>query len=137
MRLHGLITATAALGLATALAAAPAYAQSLPRTLPRAPAVAVSLAEAGAAQDASPAAPRRALRWNESGRWGLNFNLNEPVGRDADWGDVEAGAYYRLSPSLRVGAAAGLAAPEPDPARAAQTERRAQPRVRLETIFKF
>lgn len=101
----------------------------------RAPAV--TLAEASTAQRSTPAQPRRGLRWNENGRWGLDFNLNQPVGREADWGDVEAGAYYRLSPRLRVGAAAGLAAPEQDPARAAETDRRAQPRVRLETLFRF
>ncbi len=106
------------------------------QTRSRAPAV--SLAEASAAQRTAPTpAPRRGLRWNENGRWGLDFNLNQPVGREADWGDVEAGAYYRLSPRLRVGAAAGLATPEQDPARAPETDRRAQPRVRLESIFRF
>ncbi len=80
---------------------------------------------------------RRGLRWTDSGRWGLNFNLNQPVGREYDLGDVEAGAYYRLSPRLRVGAAAQLATPERDPARAQETVRGSQPRVRLETIFKF
>ncbi len=100
----------------------------------RAPAV--SLTEAA---QAAPAPQRRGLRWNDSGRWGLNFNLNQPVGRETDWGDVEAGAYYRLSPRLRVGAAANLASPEVDPARAPESaaDRRAAPRVRLETIFKF
>ncbi|MGO4408507.1 MULTISPECIES: NtrZ family periplasmic regulatory protein [unclassified Brevundimonas] len=104
----------------------------------RAPAV--SLTEAAAQSSTAPAAPqRRGLRWNDSGRWGLNFNLNQPVGRETDWGDVEAGAYYRLSPRLRVGAAANLASPEIDPARAPESaaDRRAAPRVRLETIFKF
>lgn len=87
---------------------------------------------------ASPQQPqRRGLRWSENGRWGLNFNLNQPVGREYDLGDVEAGAYYRLSPRLRVGAAAQLATPDPDPARVQETDRRSQPRVRLETIFKF
>jgi len=80
---------------------------------------------------------RRGLRLHENGRWGLNLNLNQPVGRETEWGDVEAGAYYRLSPRLRVGAAAQLATPERDPARAQETDRRTQPRVRLETIFKF
>jgi hypothetical protein len=104
----------------------------------RSRAPAVTLAEASNAQRSAPTpAPRRSLRWNENGRWGLDFNLNQPVGRDAQWGDVEAGAYYRLSPRLRVGAAAGLASPEQDPARAPETDRRAQPRVRLESIFRF
>ena len=103
----------------------------------RAPAV--SLTEAAAASHSAPPPQRRGLRWNDSGRWGLNFNLNQPVGRETDWGDVEAGAYYRLSPRLRVGAAANLASPEVDPARAPESaaDRRAAPRVRLETIFKF
>ncbi len=103
----------------------------------RSRAPAVTLAEASTAAQRTSPAPRRSLRWNENGRWGLDFNLSQPVGRDAQWGDVEAGAYYRLSPRLRVGAAAGLAAPEQDPARAAETDRRAQPEVRLESIFRF
>ena len=99
----------------------------------------VSLSEAQAAQRNTPAPQRRGLRLNDGGRWGLDFNLNQPVGRETDWGDVEAGAYYRLSPRLRVGAAANLASPEIDPARAPESaaDRRAAPRVRLETIFKF
>ena len=103
----------------------------------RAPAV--SLTEAAQTSHSTATPPRRGLRWNDSGRWGLNFNLNQPVGRETDWGDVEAGAYYRLSPRLRVGAAANLASPEIDPARAPESaaDRRAAPRVRLETIFKF
>ncbi len=86
---------------------------------------------------AQPAPARRGLRFNENGRWGLNLNFSQPVGRESELGDVEAGAYYRLSPRLRVGAAAGLSAPETDPARAPETDRRTQPRLRLESIFKF
>lgn len=130
MRLHAIIAASLGI-VALAGVASEVSAQSRSR------APAVTLAEASAAQRSAPAQPRRGLRWNENGRWGLDFNLNQPVGREAEWGDVEAGAYYRLSPRLRVGAAAGLAAPEQDPARAAETDRRAQPRVRLETLFRF
>lgn len=131
MRLVAIIAATIG-SLALASVTTDAYAQ----TRTRAPSV--NLAEAAATNSTpSNSSQRRALRWTDSGRWGLNFNMKEPVGRDADWGDVEAGAYYRLSPRLRVGAAANLASPETDPARATETDRRAQPRVRLETIFKF
>jgi len=98
---------------------------------------AVSLSEAQAAQRNTPAPQRRGLRLNDRGRWGLDFNLNQPVGRETEWGDVEAGAYYRLNDRLRVGAAAAVSTPEADPARAPETNGRAQPRVRLETIFKF
>lgn len=122
----GLLGAVALVGLASE---ASAQARS------RAPAV--TLSEARAAQRGAPAPQRRGLRWNENGRWGLDFNLNQPVGRETGWGDVEAGAYYSLSPRLRVGAAAGLGRPEQDPARAPETDRRSQPRIRLESIFKF
>ena len=103
----------------------------------RAPAVSLAEASSAAQRPTAPSTPRRSLRWNENGRRGLDFNLNQPAQRDAPWGDVEAGAYYRLSPRLSVGAAAGLAAPAQDPAIAAETNRRPQPRVRLESIFRF
>ena len=105
----------------------------------RSRAPAVSLSEASAAQRSTAGAPaqRRGLRWNDNGRWGLNFNMNQPTGRETQWGDVEAGAFYSVTPRLSVGAAAGLGKPEQDPARAPETDRRSQPRIRLESIFRF
>jgi hypothetical protein len=128
----GLLSAAALMGLASTASAQSAASRS------HAPAV--SLAEAQAAQApqrANPPAQRRGLRWYDTGRWGLNFNLNQPVGRETQWGDVEAGAYYSVTPRLSVGAAAGLARPEQDPARAPESDSRSQPRIRLESIFKF
>lgn len=138
MRVHGLILATAAAAALTATASG-ASAQSRESSTQQAVRAAVQ-ASPTVRNDlvSAPEAPRRGLQWNEDGRWGLNLNLDQPVGREADWSDVQAGAYYRLNPRLRVGAAASLAEPEADPARPAETtDRRAQPRVRLETIFKF
>ena len=129
MRVGGL--SISALSLAVLLSAGgTAHAQSTSR------AQTLTLSEAANAQRAAPS-QRRGLRLNDRGRWGLDFNLNQPVGREQDWSDVEAGAYYRLNDRLRVGAAAGLAEPETDPARAPETANRTQPRVRLESIFKF
>ncbi len=125
----GALGALVVVGMADAAAA---------QTRSRAPTV--NLTEAANASQrtgAQPAPARRGLRFNENGRWGLNLNFSQPVGRESELGDVEAGAYYRLSPRLRVGAAAGLSAPETDPARAPETDRRTQPRLRLESIFKF
>jgi hypothetical protein len=130
MRVAALIGAAVAFAAVVATADV-ASAQSTQRS--RAPAV--SLNDAATAQRAQQ--PRRNLRWNDNGRWSLDLNLNQPVGRETDWGDVEAGAYYSLSPRLSVGAAAGLARPETDPARAVESDRRAQSRVRLESIFRF
>lgn len=118
-------------GLALVAAADAAAAQTASRG--RTPAV--SLSEANAARAAAPGGQSR-LRFTERGRWGLDLNLNQPVGREDNLGDVEAGAYYRVNPRLRVGASAGLAEPERDPARAPQTERPAA-RFRLESIFRF
>jgi hypothetical protein len=125
----GLLSVAALTGIASTASAQSAASR------PHAPAV--SLTDAQAAQRAAPPAQRRGLRWYDTGRWGLNFNLNQPVGRETQWGDVEAGAYYSVTPRLSVGAAASVARPEQDPARAPESDSRSQPRIRLESIFKF
>lgn len=78
---------------------------------------------------------KKTLQWTE-GRWGLKLDYGQPVGRPTEWNDVEAGAFFRLSPQLRVGGSLGLGEAKPDPAKPPVDER-AQPRVRLETTFKF
>lgn len=125
---NGAVIAGLAAGLMLAGVADAASAQAA-RT--RAPAV--SLNEA---QSARAAGPSR-LRFTERGRWGLDLNFSEPESRDSAVGDVEAGAYYRVNPRLRVGAAAGLEESDTDPVRGPQTERRSAPRFRLESIFRF
>jgi hypothetical protein len=125
--LTGALALLAAADVASAQAGAPARA--------RAPAVSLTDAQAARAAASQPGGSR--LRFTERGRWGLDLNLSQPVGRERDLGDVEAGAYYRVNPRLRVGAAAGLAEAESDPARAPQTDRRTAPRFRLESIFRF
>lgn len=128
----GAVIAGLAAGLTLLAAADAALAQAASRN--RAPAV--TLSEAQAARAAAGTGQSR-LRFTERGRWGLDLNLSQPVGRESNLGDVEAGAYYRVNPRLRVGATAGLAEPEADPASPPQTERRAAPRFRLESIFRF
>jgi len=122
-------------GLVSGLALVAAADAAAAQTATRGRAPAVSLSEASAARTATPPSQSR-LRFTERGRWGLDLNLNQPVGREDSLGDVEAGAYYRVNPRLRVGAAAGLAETERDPARAPQTERPTA-RFRLESIFRF
>lgn len=130
-QIAGLAGAVALLATADVASAQATGAQA--RT--RAPALSLSEAQAARVAAAQPGSSR--LRFTERGRWGLDFNLSQPVGRESNLGDVEAGAYYRVNPRLRVGAAAGLAETESDPARAPQTDRRAAPRFRLESIFRF
>ncbi|HET6971516.1 MAG TPA: hypothetical protein VFH92_10360, partial [Phenylobacterium sp.] len=60
----------------------------------------------------------------------------QPDSRPAVANDIQAGAYFRLTPALRVGGSVALGdqqlTPVPNSARPADT-----PRVRLETTFKF
>lgn len=130
----GAVIAGLAAGLTLLAVADAASAQA---AQPRSRAPAVSLSEAQAARSATAGASQSRLRFTERGRWGLDLNLSQPEGRESNLGDVEAGAYYRVNPRLRLGATAGLAEPDADPARGPQTDRRAAPRFRLESIFRF
>lgn len=130
------------LGLLSSLAlvafADSAAAQSQNSGRSRAPVVSLSEANAARAAAVPPQqGQRRGLRLSENGRWGLDLNVTEPTGREANLGDVEAGAYYRVNPNLRLGASAGLDTPEPSPSSAPQTDRRTASRFRLESIFRF
>ncbi len=128
----GAVIAGLTAGLALLALADVASAQGqAPSSRSRAPAVSLN-----DAQSARAAGPSR-LRFTERGRWGLDLNLSQPETRDSTVGDVEAGAYYRVNPRLRVGAAAGLAETDTNPAGAPPTERRSAPRFRLESIFRF
>jgi hypothetical protein len=72
------------------------------------------------------------------GRWGVKLDLDQPVDRDMALEDVRAGAFFKLTPSLRVGGAVSLGDQQPRTlVRKAQPIQEAAPRVRLETAFKF
>jgi len=78
---------------------------------------------------------RHSLQVDKKG-WTLKLEMTEPVGRDMQARDVQAGAYYHITPSLQVGGAVsfGDAPSTPDRSNLPQTQ---APRVRLETNFKF
>src|SRR5687767_8701080 len=96
---NGAVIAGLTAGL-TLLAVADVAAAQTQTARSRAPAV--SLNEAQSARGAGPSR----LRFTERGRWGLDLNFSQPEARESTVGDVEAGAYYRVNPRLRVGAAA-------------------------------
>jgi len=86
---------------------------------------------------AAPGAPQ-VMKWDAAkGRWGLMLNVQQPESRAATPNDIQAGAYYRITPSLRVGGSLAfgeqqvMPGPKPNPADTGQ------PRVQLETKFKF
>lgn len=85
----------------------------------------------------SPVAGPKALNLDaRRGRWGVTLNLQQPDTRESTWNDVQAGAYYRITPSLRVGGAVALGDQQLQPGPKKLTPD-GQPRVRLETQFKF
>ncbi len=79
---------------------------------------------------------RHSLQWDSKKGWTLKLEMTEPVGRDMQGRDVQMGAYYHITPSLRVGGTVsfGDAPSTPDRSNLPQTQ---APRVRLETNFKF
>lgn len=83
----------------------------------------------------APQSGRRTLVWDaKKGRWGLMLDIT-PRGADAQARDVEAGAFFRVTPQLRVGGAVGVGSQVAPVRKAGDSEE--APRVRLETAFKF
>jgi extradiol dioxygenase family protein len=89
--------------------------------------------------ETSPLSPgSQVTKWDAArGHWGVMLNLQQPDSRAATANDIAAGAYYRITPSLRVGGSVAFGeqqvapGPKPNPADAGQ------PRVQFETKFKF
>ncbi|MFC3071293.1 NtrZ family periplasmic regulatory protein [Phenylobacterium soli] len=71
------------------------------------------------------------------GRWGVTLNMQQPDTRQSTLNDVAAGAYFRITPSLRVGGAVALGDQQLQPGARTPTPDEGLPRVRLETKFKF
>jgi hypothetical protein len=67
--------------------------------------------------DASPVAAQAPVtKWDAATRkWGVTLNLQQPDTRAANWNDIQAGAYYRITPSLRVGGAFAFGDQQPLP----------------------
>jgi hypothetical protein len=74
------------------------------------------------------------------GKWGLTFNMQQPENRPATPNDVAAGAYYHITPSLRVGGAVAFGDEQlvqPGPQKFGPGQSQSQPRVKLESDIKF
>ena len=78
------------------------------------------------------------LKWDAAkGHWGVMFNLQQPDTRETTLNDIQAGAYYKITPSLRVGGAVALGEQQIVPGPKPNTPDNSQPRVQFETRFKF
>lgn len=79
----------------------------------------------------------RRLVWDaRKGGWGLTLDIKPRNDLGSTARDVEAGAFFKLTPRLRVGGAVGVGPNQPAPIRK-NDGREETPRVRLETAFKF
>lgn len=69
------------------------------------------------------------------GRWGVSLSLDQRAERDIQWSNVQAGAYFRVTPSLRVGGAVAVG----DDKQVAPIRKSDETpaKVKLETAFKF
>ncbi len=87
----------------------------------------------------APADGKKTLQFDATkGRWGLKLDLDQPVNREMQMQDVRAGAFFKLTPSLRVGGAVSLGDERNTRALIRKNEPpEVAPRVRLETAFKF
>jgi hypothetical protein len=84
----------------------------------------------------TPQPTQKSLFWDQKGHWGLKLDLSQPVGRDMQLGDVQAGAYFHITPSIRVGGAVALG-DNSALDRTTVLPQNQTPRVKLETNFKF
>jgi hypothetical protein len=80
----------------------------------------------------------KTLQWDQKGHWGLKLDLTEPSGgRSMQLHDVQAGAYFRVTPQLRVGGAVSLGDGEVTTYAPLPETQSPTPQVKLETNFKF
>jgi hypothetical protein len=79
--------------------------------------------------------PRKSLQFDTKGRWGLRLDMDQPSNRETQWKDVQAGAFFRITPSLRIGGSVALTDKMASPDKV--TPQDATPRVHLETAFRF
>ena len=82
-----------------------------------------------------PQRTQRSLQWDaKKGKWGLKLDLDQTTVRDMGWNETGAGAFYKITPSLRVGGGVSVNSSNDDARRMGLQQ---APKVKLETAFKF
>jgi hypothetical protein len=129
-----LVTAVSAMALSGAMVAAAHAADPLK------PDSAVTLTDRN---QWGPQSVHKSFQWDAGkGRWGVKLDFDQPASsRGVAWQDVQAGAYFNVTPSISVGGAvqirdASTLTNQSNPQGPIALPPNA-PRVRLETQFKF
>jgi hypothetical protein len=83
-------------------------------------------------------APHKSLKLNANGQWGLQLDLDPPVGHEHDIAphDMSAGAFFHITPAMRIGGSVGLGDRQADPQKILPQDANA-PHFHVETKFKF
>ena len=81
-------------------------------------------------------APHKSLQLDANGRWTLRLDMDPPVGEVGSLKDVQAGAFFHITPSMRIGGSVGLGDRQADVQKLLPQDTNG-PRVHLETKFKF
>ncbi|BEV09563.1 hypothetical protein ATDW_00590 [Asticcacaulis sp. DW145] len=126
--------------MAVALVASmPAYALNSQNSKPKASESSAPLSLSTISTDTTVASRQQSkiYQWSVKGRWGLKLDLNQDDARPSGWNDVDAGAFYKISPSVRVGGTVGFGEKTKSLQPRDPAADKDQPRVRLETTFKF
>jgi hypothetical protein len=131
----------AAICVAAVSVAASAHAQQAKPPLQLSPSTSFTVRDAFAPDPNQwgPQAGRRSLQWDsKTARWGLKLDLDQRVGRPLSFTDrdIQAGAFYKITPSFRLGGSVSLGAMDQSPQQALIPADKA-PKVRLETALKF
>ena len=88
----------------------------------------------------APATPGRTLEWDsKKGRWGLRLGVDSRTDRTPDLRDFEPGLFYKVTPRLHIGGGVTIAPDQTLPldSQHLPTPQAPNPRVRLQTTFKF
>jgi len=86
----------------------------------------------------APQGQHKTFEWDAAkGRWGLKFDVEQQQGAaGSEQKNVQAGAYFKITPSLRVGAGVSLGDQQTSSANPL-AQQPTPPRVHFETAFKF
>jgi hypothetical protein len=103
------------------------------------PAAAPSLADTAARESyqLNQSQQPRVLELDGKSHWGLKLEFKQPVTRDMQLKDVEAGAYYKLSPSVRLGGTVGVTDAKPATPQADANKAPVTPRAKIGATLKF
>jgi hypothetical protein len=89
--------------------------------------------------DPSPGVPgSQTMKWDAAkNRWGVTLSVRQPETRESTLNDIQAGAYYKITPAWRAGGALSFGSEQIAPGPKPNTPDVGQPRVQFETKFKF